>query len=875
MRGRGLGEDRRQRELESWAAEEERSRSRHERRWLKSTPPPPLHQQDPRASDVARVTSASRGSSAVAGERVDLDFVRSFDLWWEGLQRSPAPPRSPAVALETAPARTQSDARRPDAAPRAPRWPSSDREGESLTPARVPQSPDILGTPQRLASARRTSPVAKLMLSPALESRQTRSGLPPRRDATRSPYTTGGDPPPRVDSKFRDVKAAYEKAEKAAYAEKEAAREREAAAREKEAAAREKEAVHAAQAAAVREERAREQQARALREERYAYATHQRQALDELARAYAQDEADISGRLAAAQTDQWKNFFAEYNSKAAARHEREAKAPAPAPKESEPRPWRTSLRDAKSPPASTRRAADLAVRSPELLKHSHAPKSDRRKALSPGASSRQSPEYHSKRDHGGSASAASSARTHERTSQYSHAREPAGSSLSGRERRARREVVGAEARRSASTGDKPAAVAKPSVPSSATASTYAGLTPRDRGGSREPRSETYWAHRPSELAQRKELAYHRKAHAEPKALGQELQPKEEEKAKPKRSRDEIQHFDWHPGQTLGGYTVHRLLGDGTFGRVLEATAPGSGGRRVAVKVIRDVKKYVEAAKIEAQVLKRMQALGADFGVVQLLDTFQEGSLFCLAFEPLGSSLYDLLKSNKYRGFFMADVQKFVMQIMRALAAIHKIRLTHTDLKPENVLLVDPHTHVVEWPRGKAGEKVRRPVDPQVKLIDFGGSTFASDHHSSIINTRQYRAPEVTLGVGWEESSDLWSAGCLAAELYTGRMLFPTHDNLEHLAMMEATIGPMPRWMCERAAHGAERYVEGDRLRWPGDASSDALRAVGSCRKVTDYFGRRHAAFGEYLQYVLRLCPRTRPSARSAAKHEFFSMQLPE
>merc|ERR1719482_2451286 len=126
---------------------------------------------------------------------------------------------------------------------------------------------------------------------------------------------------------------------------------------------------------------------------------------------------------------------------------------------------------------------------------------------------------------------------------------------------------------------------------------------------------------------------------------------------------------------------------------------------------------------------------------------------------------------------MADVQKFVQQIMRALAAIHKIRLTHTDLKRENV---------------------RRPVDPQVKLIDFGGSTFASDHHSSIINTRQYRAPEVTLGVGWEESSDLWSAGCLAAELYTGRMLFPTHDNLEHLAMMEASVGPMPRWMCERA-----------------------------------------------------------------------------
>ena len=53
-----------------------------------------------------------------------------------------------------------------------------------------------------------------------------------------------------------------------------------------------------------------------------------------------------------------------------------------------------------------------------------------------------------------------------------------------------------------------------------------------------------------------------------------------------------------PGQQLGPYVATRLLGDGTFGRVLEATGPQ--GQRVAVKVIRDVKKYVEAAKIEAQ-----------------------------------------------------------------------------------------------------------------------------------------------------------------------------------------------------------------------------------------------------------------------------------
>merc|ERR1719174_2392695 len=183
-----------------------------------------------------------------------------------------------------------------------------------------------------------------------------------------------------------------------------------------------------------------------------------------------------------------------------------------------------------------------------------------------------------------------------------------------------------------------------------------------------------------------------------------------EEPKKRRARDEITHVQWFPGQMLGRYQVQKLLGDGTFGRVLEAR--DESNRTVAVKVIRDVKKYVEAAKIEAQVLKRMHQLGADQGTVKLLETFTEGSLFCLAFEPLGSSLYDLLKANKYRGFFMEDVQKFVHQIFAALAAIHKIRLTHTDLKPENVLLVHPETKLVEWPRGQ----VKKMIDDMVVLL---------------------------------------------------------------------------------------------------------------------------------------------------------------
>lgn len=53
-----------------------------------------------------------------------------------------------------------------------------------------------------------------------------------------------------------------------------------------------------------------------------------------------------------------------------------------------------------------------------------------------------------------------------------------------------------------------------------------------------------------------------------------------------------------------------------------------------------------------------------------------------------------------------------------------------------------------------------------------------------VSTRHYRAPEVILGLGWSFPCDLWSVGCILAELATGDALFQTHENLEHLAMME-------------------------------------------------------------------------------------------
>jgi dual-specificity kinase/CDC-like kinase len=200
----------------------------------------------------------------------------------------------------------------------------------------------------------------------------------------------------------------------------------------------------------------------------------------------------------------------------------------------------------------------------------------------------------------------------------------------------------------------------------------------------------------------------------------------------------------------------------------------------------------------------------------LLDRFDlpQGH-YCLVFECLGPSLYDFLKQHDYRPFPLYCVRDFARQLLDALDFLHSFSLIHTDLKLENILLT---THQEIMYRGGGDRHNRRkrnrnrhdqqqqqqlvPASNKIKVIDFGGATYDHEKKSSVVNTRQYRAPEVILGLGWSMPSDLWSAGCIIAELYMGELLFATHDNAEHLALMEQTIGPFPRHMLDHQPHAS-------------------------------------------------------------------------
>ncbi|GKU87139.1 hypothetical protein SLEP1_g1587 [Rubroshorea leprosula] len=248
------------------------------------------------------------------------------------------------------------------------------------------------------------------------------------------------------------------------------------------------------------------------------------------------------------------------------------------------------------------------------------------------------------------------------------------------------------------------------------------------------------------------------------------------------------------------------------------------------------------------------------------------------FEKLGPSLFDFLKRNRYCPFPVDLVREFGRQLLESVAYMHDLRLIHTDLKPENILLVSPeYIKIPGYKRSSSDEMHFRclPKSSAIKLIDFGSTAYDNQNHSSIVSTRHYRAPEVILGLGWSYPCDLWSVGCILIELCTGEALFQTHENLEHLAMMERVLGPLPEHMIQRANRGAEKYFRrGSRLNWPeGAVSRESIRAVKKLDRLKDMVSRhaessRHS-LTDLLSGLLKYDPSERLTAHQALEHPFF------
>ncbi|GAB4820827.1 hypothetical protein N2152v2_007873 [Parachlorella kessleri] len=367
----------------------------------------------------------------------------------------------------------------------------------------------------------------------------------------------------------------------------------------------------------------------------------------------------------------------------------------------------------------------------------------------------------------------------------------------------------------------------------------------------------------------------------PPALPPEALWVEDRESPPFRSDDEDGHYQFEVGENFSRrFKIMRKFGEGTFGRVVECW---DRIRRdyVAVKIIRNIQKYRDAAMVELEVLKTLEAADpsqAQGHCVRLLEWFDYRGHVCMVFERLGLSLYDFLRRNSYRPFPLEVARSFTRQLLESVAFMHSLGLVHTDLKPENILL---RSQDVVKAHNLPGSKLckRLPATNEVVVIDFGSATWEDEYHSAVVCTRHYRAPEVILGSGWSYPADLWSVGCILVELLTGEALFQTHENLEHLAMMECVLGAIPPHLAAAADENAAAYFRNNRLDWPGGAESrKSVKAVAKLRRLRDYL-RQQGDSGslqahmdslvDLLQRLLGYDPATRMTAEEALQHPFF------
>ncbi|KAA8902387.1 hypothetical protein DIURU_002841 [Diutina rugosa] len=256
------------------------------------------------------------------------------------------------------------------------------------------------------------------------------------------------------------------------------------------------------------------------------------------------------------------------------------------------------------------------------------------------------------------------------------------------------------------------------------------------------------------------------------------------------------------------FVIIKLLGQGTFGKVVQAYDKVNR-QHVAIKIIRNIQKYRDAARIELRILSTLKKFDNDNlnHCLHLRECFDYRGHICIVTDLLKQSLYDFLESNKFIAFPGSQIQAIAKQLIRSVTFLHDLNLIHTDLKPENILLHDdgyskkPLTSstlitaflaIQSLQKHHNSPKVPRTSrilsNPLIQIIDFGSGIFDDEYHSSIVSTRHYRAPEIVLGTGWSFPCDCWSIGCILVELVIGEPLFKTHDNLEHLAMIEKVCG---------------------------------------------------------------------------------------
>jgi negative regulator of the PHO system len=230
-------------------------------------------------------------------------------------------------------------------------------------------------------------------------------------------------------------------------------------------------------------------------------------------------------------------------------------------------------------------------------------------------------------------------------------------------------------------------------------------------------------------------------------------------------------------------------------------------------------------------------------IVSLHDVIHTENKLMLVFEYMDKDLKKYMDSRGDRGQLdYVTIKSFMQQLLRGIAFCHDNRVLHRDLKPQNLLI---------------------NTKGQLKLADFGLARafgIPVNTFSNEVVTLWYRAPDVLLGSRtYNTSIDIWSAGCIMAEMYTGRPLFPGTTNDDQLQKIFRLMGTPS----ERSWPGISQFPE-----YKPNFHNFATQSLHAILPQVDPLGL------DLLGKMLQLRPEMRISASEALRHAWFQ-DLPQ
>lgn len=297
------------------------------------------------------------------------------------------------------------------------------------------------------------------------------------------------------------------------------------------------------------------------------------------------------------------------------------------------------------------------------------------------------------------------------------------------------------------------------------------------------------------------------------------------------------------------YEIIKTLGRGSFGQVLQCKDHQTG-RYVAIKLIRNKRRFHHQALVEVKIMDYLTQADPNWehSLVHMSDSFTFREHLCVTMELLSINLYELIKANNFEGFSTTLIRRFTLQALTCLSLMQKANIVHCDLKPENILLADPRKS-------------------EIRVIDFGSSCFVQEKVYTYIQSRFYRSPEVILGIDYNTAIDMWSLGCILAELHTGYPLFPGENEQDQLASIMEVLGLPDAHLLEKSTRrkmffdstGAPRAVV---------TSRGHKRRVGS-RTLASAVKSHDELFLDFIAKCLIWDPERRLKADAALRHPWF------